>query len=190
MWRWGRQRDSGYTTEKTEIATALSGFGPAVETYDVNAMLAVFDDSDKSAEVLTIIEGSFTYTKTYATLKQELEDDEINQLTWRKPATETGGHGYKLEMVLGNFTYSNMSATGGCATQTFTIYESAKKPAIQRTLTDSGTINWQMAKIADQWKVTKMTIIFNQNRPNIQFNKLAKSMQASTVKGFGLGHRF
>ncbi len=183
----GSSSPSSYTTEKTEIEQTLSGFKTAVETYDVNGMLAVFGDPDPSAMVLTIQEGNISYKKSYSTLKKELEEDETNQLTWRKEPVQ-GGRGYKLDMVLGSYAYSNMSSSGGYASQTFEIWESSENPVIGRTETDSGTIIWSMVKTTGKWKAVSMTITFNSMTTSAQNS--VKAALGATVKGFRFGKAY
>lgn len=175
-----------YSTQKYEIAQALKDFKSAVEEYNVELMLAMFN-KDTTESILTIQEGSFSYSKNYSTLKAELEEDETNQLTWRKDPDQnvSDRHGYALRMELGTLSYSNMSESGGYATQTFEIYESAVNPPIAETKTDSGAIIWKMAMTTGQWKAVSMTINFNTNAS--LSNTIAQSRISSISHGFGFG---
>lgn len=175
----------GYGKEKNQIAQALSGFEGAVETYHVSNMLAVFDDTDTSKKILTIQEGSSKFEKSYTTLEEELNDDEDDQLAWRQPSSVPGGHGYQLDMRMGPYTYSGMSSTGGFATQTFQVWETAEGFG-EWFKTDHGTITWELAKITGEWKVISMVIIFNPLTSASSQSMVFRSVSTKN-NGFGFG---
>lgn len=175
----------GYNQEKNQIAQALSGFEGAVEAYYVTGMLAVFDDTDTSKKILTIQEGGSKFEKSYTTLEEELKDDADDQLAWRQPSSVPGGHGYQLDMRMGPYTYSGMSATGGFATQFFEVWETAEGFG-EWLKTDHGTITWELAKVTGEWKVVSMVIVFN---PLTSVSSQSLSVKSVSVKnsGFGFG---
>ena len=178
----------GYEAEKTQIAQALSGFEAAVEVYEVDDMLAVFDDTDTSKEDMLIIEeGSSEFKKSFTTLENELNEDEKNQKDWRKTTGENS-HSYQLDMQMGSYTYSKMSQTGGFASQTFEVLETAEGFGKWLT-TDTGTINWELALITGKWKVVSMTIIFNSEVPTASEVKMLGSASAGSG-GFGFGKEY
>lgn len=162
-----------------EIEQLLNKFENAVEAYRVsdingNGMLDCLSGTNFT---LRIEEAGLADDKTYDELKNELENDETNQTTWRKPASE-GGRGYVLDLVLGTPSYSNATSSGAVVTQTFAVYESAT--GIPRMKTDNGAITWQVAQISGTWKVVAMTI---------EYQALSGSSLtvASTEKRSGLG---
>ena len=142
---------------QNEIEQVITEFKEAVEAYDVDGMLAPLDESNFE---LTIKEGNLSpYPKDYETLKKELEDDEQNQLAWRKSPEEDGdGHSYRLELELSNYKFANLTTTGGYVTCDFTVWESHSNQT--RIPTDNGTITLGMVKKVGEWKMQTMLIEF------------------------------
>jgi hypothetical protein len=170
----------GNTAVQTAIASALTGFNTAVDNYDVTGMLSYL--AKGNGFQLTISEVGYSYTKTYEQLKKELNDVATDQLNWRKAPPD--GHGYQLNLILSSLqNFSNVTDTGGIASQTFVVKEMAVDPPISWTQTDSGTITWQVAKIDGVWKVIAMTIAYNNNT-----NSMAVQSSSSPVLKFGFGH--
>jgi hypothetical protein len=167
---------------KAAIGAVIDGFEDAVETYDVDGMLACLSGADFN---LTLQEGTLQpYTKNYATLEGELVADRDKQLAWREP--EPDGYGYALDLVLGTQTFSNITATGAIVTQTHEVYESSTALGISPEnplKTDNGTITWHFAKISGEWKATAMTITFEP----VQMAGAVARVQAAESRGFGFG---
>jgi hypothetical protein len=172
--------NSGGVTE-TAITSALTGFDTVVDNYDVTGMLSYL--AKDNGFQLTISEAGYTSPpKTYDQLKKELTDDEIDQLNWRKAPPD--GNGYQLNLILSPLqNFSNISDTGGIASQTFVVKEMALSPAIDWTQTDNGTITWQMAKIDGVWKAVAMTIAYDNNA-----NSMMVKSVSSSISNFGFGH--
>jgi hypothetical protein len=169
----------------TDILTLLSNYAIAVDAYDVDGMLKCLDDS--ASFKLTINDGSFTDTKNYKTLKEELENDENSQLAWRKlPTEDPNGHSYKLKLILDIAYSSNETSTGAVVKQTFRVLESAKD--IDERQTDSGNIVWTLVQSSGVWKATAM--IINYDYSVSQSAALAVKGTAAMSfngKGFGFG---
>lgn len=138
---------------KEEIKQLTIDFESAVEAYDVAGMLGCLSGDGFT---LTIQEAGHSYPpKAYDTLETELQNDETNQLEWRKPVSE-GGYAYVLDLVLGAPEFDNVTSTGGIVTRTFDVLESAAE--INEIKTDNGVIIWEVAQNSGEWKATKMTI--------------------------------
>jgi hypothetical protein len=183
----GGGSSSGSGDEKTVttsgILTLLSSYETAVEAYDVDGML---DCLDSGSFTLTIKEGRYTSTKDYATLKKELEDDENNQLMWRKDSTVAGGHNYQLDLILGTPTSGNETSSGAIVKQNFEVWESSAEvtPAIR---TDSGTIVWTLVYSSGEWQATALTINYNTSITGSRLVKTAAAATSSQGKRFGFG---
>jgi hypothetical protein len=180
----GSSSGSGAKTVTTEgILTLLSDYEKAVEAYEVKGMLKCLDSGSFT---LTINEGSYSYTKDYATLVKELEDDEKNQLMWRKDSTVVGGHNYQLDLKLGTATSGNETSSGAIVSQSFEVWESSVEvnPAIR---TDSGTIVWTLVYSSGEWQTTAMTINYNTSTAAASLVKSAAVATSSPEKRFGFG---
>lgn len=139
--------------EAAAVKAVIAGFEQGIEDYSMEGMTGCLT----SGFVLTLVEGGRSYDKSYGTLLAELEADEDNQLRWRHD------YGYKLDLQLNNLTVSVASATSARAFARFGVEERADgtTPKIDPRITDSGTIEWQFAKVGGNWKVTAMTITFD-----------------------------
>lgn len=161
-----------------EISPLFDEFAAAVDSYTVDGGSGMLDCLTGSDFTLEIKESGLDYSKTYDLLQSELEDDEDNQLKWRKTKTD-GGYGYQLELKLATPSFSNVSSTGAIAVQNFEVYESADE--IARMKTDQGNITWQVAKIGGVWKASHMTIEYGTLAASVMYSSSAK------VKAGGFG---
>lgn len=178
------------------IGARVNSFKAAVEAYNVQEMLDFLEKETEPEKKLAISEGGSTpYEKSYNLLKSELEEDEPNQVYWRKPVSE-GGYGYTLTMELGTIAYSSVAASGAFATVPFTIKEEAD--GIPQQITDLGNMVCEMVKVGGVWSCRKMTINFNPVQAGASPAGLASlSVQAQTASkggnntartgGFGFG---
>jgi hypothetical protein len=162
------------------VGARIAEFEEAIESYRLAdgvegpGLISLFVEGDG---VLTISELGHSYSKSYETLIDELEDDEANQLYWRAE------YGYALDLALGELVFSEVSATGVMAVQTFMVYERAGVMGIASRLTDSGLISWQWIKDVGVWRIASMAISFDP----IPGAGYRTSGEAARQIGFGFG---
>ncbi len=162
---------------RAEIGQVIERFKADVEAYDIDEIDGMLSHLSGSGFKLTLEELGTSYTKTYADLKGELEDEEDRQLYWR------ANYGYVLELLLDARTFGpNLSATGAIAYQEFSVRERAT--GIGPIITDVGIITWHFAKISGAWKATEMWIDFS---PGAKAAGIRSGGGASKGFGFGVG---
>lgn len=154
-----------------EIKGKIDLFKASVEDYNVEGMLSFLE---KGTFRLRITEDGQSYQaeKDYDQLEEELGEDEEKQLRAREdPPT---GYGYKMSMVLGDVTYSNVSEMGASARVPFTIFEeSLDFDPVDPT--DTGTISVNMVKTEGEWLCQYMAIDFSYDRTDSSINFLRKA---------------
>lgn len=179
----GGSNDGEKAVTNPDILALFDKYEKAVEAYDVDKMLECLDSSSFT---LTINEGSYTDSKDYSTLKTQLEDDEDNQVAWRKDAgivtNGISGHNYKLDLVLGTAMSSNETSTGAVVKQTFEVWESSDEITAMKT--DSGTIVWTLTQSSGEWKATVMTINYS---TTTSAALVAKGLAVISTKDKGFG---
>ncbi|MEW5866413.1 MAG: hypothetical protein AB1774_06070 [Bacillota bacterium] len=159
----------------TAIGRVIDGFEADIEAYDIDETDGALSCLSGTGFKLTLEEAGASYDKTYATLKQELEDDEENQLYWRT------NNGYRLDLRLGTRVFSNVSATGAVVTQRYSVAEWATR--IPVVVTDQGSITWQFANVSGAWKATAMWITFEP----VQTRAAGIRAGGAAPTGFGFG---
>ncbi len=177
------------TGTEQAINARIYSFKTAVEAYDVERMLD-FLEKNPTKDPLTIAEGRREYTKDYKTLEDELEQDEPNQIYWRKSLSE-GGWGYSLTMKLGTITYDKLSASGAVARVPFAIIEASERLSFQEE-TDKGRMICTMVKRQGIWRCQHMIIHFNPDdsppSPSLaSYQAVSQANSKEGVKGFCFG---
>jgi hypothetical protein len=167
--------NSGTAGQQQTISAAINSFAfdKAVGDFDVFEMMEYLSKDDDFQ--LTISEAGDSYKKTYDELKNELVSVTAQQSGWHTD------HGYVLQLILGSpRNHSNVSNTGGIAFQSFIVIESASSPAIDKTITDSGYIMWEVIERSGKWVADAMTISYDSS---INLRELTTNLSAeSTVK--------
>ena len=141
---------------ESKIIKFKTNFRAAVMNFDDEAMLADFEKPVvETTAILTIGEGDIRpYEKDYQTLCDELREVVAAQAKWHLE------HNYQLTLNLAELTYQIDSETHGIGEQRFEVRESGDGYP-EAITTDTGQIIWEVEKRVGEWKIIKMTILYD-----------------------------